>query len=57
MGTPTWPKLPDLIDALIGDASGFQLYQALRLVESLWSERGELGGRLDRWVRVCPAGS
>ena len=55
MGTPTWPKLPDLIDALLADASGFELYQALRLVESLWSERGKLGGRLDRWVRVLPS--
>lgn len=55
MASPTWPKLPDLIEALLEDASQFSLDQAVRMVERLWPERGRLGSGLDCWLRLVPA--
>ncbi len=54
MGTPNWSKLPALIEDLLAHAPGYALFQALAVVERAWSERGEIGNGLDRWLRVEP---
>lgn len=55
MVSATWPKLPDLIEALLHDASQFGFYQAMRLIEASWRERGRFGEGLDGWVRIAPS--
>lgn len=54
MGTPSWPQLPAVIESLLSEASQYGLFQAMRLVEQVWRERGEVGGALDRWLRILP---
>ncbi len=54
MATPNWSKLPPLIEDLLANAPGYALFQALAVVEHAWSERGQLGNGLDRWLRMEP---
>lgn len=55
MGAAPRRKLARLIRAVIDDGSRFEFFQALRLFENLWRDRGIFGRGLDRWVRLRPA--
>lgn len=55
MGTAPRRKLANLIKTVVDDGSRFEFFQALRLFENLWRDRGMVGRGLDRWVRLRPA--
>ncbi len=55
MGAAPRRKLANLIKAVVDDGSRFEFFQALRLFENLWRDRGMVGRGLDRWVRLRPA--
>lgn len=55
MGAAPRRKLANLIRAIIDDGSRFEFFQALRLFENLWNDRGLIGKGLDRWVRLKAA--
>ena len=55
MGTTSRRKLPDLIEDIFNNAPKYEFVQVIRLLESGWYGRGEIGRGLDKWLRMRPA--
>ncbi|HEB58425.1 MAG TPA: type VI secretion system baseplate subunit TssG [Gammaproteobacteria bacterium] len=48
-------KLPDLIEDVIANAPHYEFFQAVRLLELLWEDHGQIDAGLDSWLRLRPA--
>ena len=55
MGAFTRRKLAAITQHLVDNASHFEFFQAIHVLEENWHGHGEIGNGLDKWVRMRPA--
>jgi len=55
MATTSRRKLPNIIYEVLGNASAFEFFQAIRLLEDSWHGHGTVRQGLDKWIRMRPA--
>jgi len=55
MATTSRRKLPNIIYEVLGNASKFEFFQAIRLLEDSWHGHGTVRKGLEKWIRMRPA--